>query len=188
MASSTCPTSASERCFRKFVNGAAAYGADVLVLGGDVAGKAIQPITRMAADQNTCHFHGRDYDVGPGRGLEELERTIADQSFYAYRAEPGEINERASAGKLDALFLELMKERLAGWTRLADFWLRPLGKQIYWILGNDDPPELAEVLDRAPWGVNAGKKVLTLGDDHEMLSLSYSNITPWHSPREVTEE
>lgn len=69
----------SERCFRKFVNRAAAYGADVLVLGGDGAGKAIQPITRMAADQYTCHFHGRDYDVGPGRGLEELERTIADR-------------------------------------------------------------------------------------------------------------
>lgn len=37
-------------------------------------------------------------------------------------------------------------------------------------------------------GVNAGNNVLPLGDDHEMLSLSYSNITPWHSPREVTEE
>ncbi len=178
----------SERCFRKFVNGASAYRADVLVLGGDVAGKAIQPITRMAADRYTCHFHGKDHDVGPGRGLEELERTIADQGFYAYRAEPGEMDDRSSAGKLDALFLELMKERLAGWTRLAEQRLRPLGKQIYWMLGNDDPQELAEVLDSAPWGVNADNKVLPLGDDHEMLSLGYSNITPWHSPREVTEE
>jgi Icc-related predicted phosphoesterase len=178
----------SERCFRKFLNGASTYGADILVLGGDVAGKAIQPIIRVTHDRYTCHFHGDDYDVGPGRGLDELERMIADQGLYAYRTEPGAMEERAAAGTLDDLFLELMKERLAGWTRLADERLRPLGKQIYWMLGNDDPPGLAEVLDRAPWGVNADDKVVPISDDHEMLSLGYSNITPWHSPREVLEE
>lgn len=178
----------SERCFRKFINGGQAYKADVLILGGDVAGKAIQPLTHRAGNRYTCHFHGADYDVGPGDGLEELERLIADQGLYAYRAEPGEMETLTSAGDLDALFLKLMKERLAGWTRLADERLRPLGKQVYWMLGNDDPPELAEVLDSAPWGVNVDNKVVPVSDDHEMLSLGYSNITPWHSPREVMED
>ena len=31
----------SDKCFRKFVNAGEAYGADALVLGGDVAGKAM---------------------------------------------------------------------------------------------------------------------------------------------------
>ena len=34
----------SDRCFRKFLAGAGAYEADVLVLGGDVVGKAMVPI------------------------------------------------------------------------------------------------------------------------------------------------
>jgi Icc-related predicted phosphoesterase len=178
----------SDRCYRKFLNGASVYDADVLVLGGDVAGKAIQPITRIAPERYVCRFHGTDYTVGPGEGLEDLERLITDQGLYPYRAEPGELEERSAAGTLDALFLDLMKQRLAGWTRLADERLRPLRKPIYWMLGNDDPPQLAEVLDRAPWGVNVDGKVLSVDADHEMLSLGYSNITPWHSYREVTEE
>ena len=32
----------SEKCYRKFLNGVRVYGANVAVLGGDVAGKAIQ--------------------------------------------------------------------------------------------------------------------------------------------------
>ena len=36
----------SDRCFRKFVNAAEAYDADVLILGGDVAGKALVPLRR----------------------------------------------------------------------------------------------------------------------------------------------
>ena len=35
-------------CFRKFINGARFYGADVLVLGGDLTGKAVLP-NRQAA-------------------------------------------------------------------------------------------------------------------------------------------
>ena len=38
----------SGKCFRKFLNGGPIYGADVMVRGGDLAGKAIQSITRAA--------------------------------------------------------------------------------------------------------------------------------------------
>ncbi len=34
----------SEICFKKFVNAAAFYKADVLVLGGDISGKLVVPI------------------------------------------------------------------------------------------------------------------------------------------------
>ncbi|MGO9955201.1 MAG: metallophosphoesterase, partial [Solirubrobacteraceae bacterium] len=36
----------SDRCFRKFLAAASAYEADVLLLGGDVAGKAIVPVEK----------------------------------------------------------------------------------------------------------------------------------------------
>ena len=37
----------SDVCFRKFVNAGKFYNADVLILGGDVTGKAIVPLLRM---------------------------------------------------------------------------------------------------------------------------------------------
>ena len=34
----------SERCFRKFLAAATTYEADVLIMGGDIAGKGLVPI------------------------------------------------------------------------------------------------------------------------------------------------
>jgi uncharacterized protein len=178
----------SSKCFRKFVNAGAAYGADVLILGGDVAGKALQTIVRGADGRYRCSFIGVDYVVEDGAELETLEKLIADHGYYPYRAEPGELDARKTDGSLDGLFVELMHARLNGWLQLADERLRPAGKRIYYMLGNDDPIELRTLLDDASWGVHAEGRIVMLDDDHEMISWGYSNITPWLSHREMTEE
>jgi Icc-related predicted phosphoesterase len=90
-------------------------------------------------------------------------------------------------GTLDDLFLRLMKERLAQWLTIADERLRPHGVPLYFMLGNDDPEELGELLDSAPWGTHCEGKVVWIDDDHEMISWGYSNTTPWHTYREETE-
>ena len=178
----------SSKCFRKFVNAGAAYGVDVLVLGGDVAGKALQTIVRGADGRFRCTFIGTDYEVAEGPDLEALEKLIADHGYYPYRAEAGELDARRADGSLDALFVELMRARLTEWLALADERLRPAGRRLYFMLGNDDPAELRTLLDGAPWGVHDEGKVVYLDDDHEMISWGFSNITPWHSHREMTEE
>jgi Icc-related predicted phosphoesterase len=91
-------------------------------------------------------------------------------------------------GALDDLFLRLMRERLAEWLDIADTRLRPKGIPLYLMLGNDDPPELARLLDQAPWGVHAEGKVVQLDDEHEMISWGYANTTPWHTYREQNEQ
>ena len=177
----------SGKCFRKFINAGPIYRADVLVLGGDVAGKAIQSIVQAPGGRWHCTFIGSDYDLDAGPELEALERLITDHGYYPYRAQPGELEARQAAGSLDALFLELMVARLTEWLDFADRRLRPTGIPLYFMLGNDDPPALAAVLDAAPYGTNAEGKVVALDADHEMVSLGYSNVTPWHSYREMTE-
>jgi Icc-related predicted phosphoesterase len=177
----------SSMCFRKFLNATAVYKPDVLVLGGDVAGKAIQSIVHQGGERWHCRFIGTDYDVETGPDLAALEKLINDHGYYAYRAEPGELEGMRDAGTLDGLFLRLMDERLTGWLQLADERLRPKKLPLYFMLGNDDPVELAELLDRAPWGVHDEGKVVWLDDEHEMISWGYANITPWHSHREQTE-
>lgn len=178
----------SSKCFRKFINAGPIYKADVMILGGDVAGKAIQSIIRGLNGSWTCSFIGTTYTITSDAELTELERLISDHGYYPYRAEPGELEAREADGTLDQLFVELMVERLTGWLNLADERLRPLGKPLYFMLGNDDPLELAGLLDRAPWGTHDEGKVVWLDDEHEMISWGYSNITPWHSHREQTEE
>lgn len=175
----------SDKCFRKFLNGAKIYGASVAILGGDVAGKAIQAVTRVRPGRYVATFRGATYEVDEGEELTGLEQMIADFGYYPYRAEPGELESRQAEGTMEKLFVELMCDRLARWMALAAERFEPLGVPAYWMLGNDDPEDLGAVLDDAPWGTHCDGKVLRLPSGHEMLSLGYSNVTPWNSYREL---
>jgi len=178
----------SSKCFRKFINAAPIYRADVLVLGGDVAGKAIQTIVREPNGTWHCRFIGVDYRIEDGPELEALERLIEDHGYYPYRAERGEVEALVADGGFESLFATLMERRLEAWLSLADERLRPSGTPLFFMLGNDDPISLRPLLDAAPWGTHAEGRVVMLDDGHEMISWGYSNITPWHSHREQTEE
>jgi uncharacterized protein len=177
----------SEKCFRKFLNGARVYKADVLVLCGDIAGKAVQAIEDLGSGRFTTTFRGHRYDVQSGSELEEVERLISDLGYYPWRSAPGELEARVADGSIDEILVKLMSERLEHWMLLADDRLRPLGKQAYWMLGNDDPAVLDEVLDQAPWGEHAEGRAIAI-DEYELVSYGWTNPTPWEMPREVSEE
>ena len=105
----------SSKCFRKFLNAGPVYKADVMILGGDLAGKAIQSIVRAPGGKYRCSFIGADYEVEDGPDLEALEKLVADHGYYPYRADPGELEARKELGTLDDLFLDLMQARLGSW-------------------------------------------------------------------------
>ncbi len=177
----------SEKCFRKFLNGGAAYNPDYLILGGDIAGKAIQAIEDQGSGRFTTTFRGHRYDVESGSELEGLERMISDLGYYPWRSQPGELEAKIADGTVEELLVELMARRLESWMQLADERLRSRGKPAFWMLGNDDPGLLERVLDDAPWGEQAEGHVLPVGE-YELVSWGWSNPTPWHMPREMSEE
>src|SRR6266516_1965330 len=53
--------------------------------------------------------------------------------------------------------------------------------------GNDEPWYIDEILAASPALVFCDDRVVRVGD-HEMLSSSYANPTPWNSPRELDED
>jgi len=178
----------SEQCFRKFLNAGPAYRPDVMVLGGDVAGKAVQAVVRHDDGRYRFSFRGRDYELEDGDELARIERLIADNGYYPWRSAPGDLDRAVADGSIDAILLDLMRARLAAWLELADERLRPQKRPAFWMLGNDDPPDLLPLLDAAPWGAHAEDRVLDLGDGHALVSVGYSNPTPWDSYRELPED
>jgi Icc-related predicted phosphoesterase len=177
----------SEQCFRKFLNAGVAYGPDVMVLGGDVAGKAIQAIDDLGGGRYRTRFRGTTHEIDGAEQLAGVERMISDLGYYPWRCEPGELEARIGDGSVDEVLDTLMLQRLEAWMQLADERLRPRGIPAYWMLGNDDPPLLADALERAPWGEHAEGRVLDLGE-YTLVSYGYSNRTPWDSYRELPEE
>lgn len=178
----------SDRCFAKFVNAGRFYGVDAVLLGGDITGKAIVPL--VAA--NGCyrgHFLGEPLDVEAGEELDALERKIAARGYYAWRCSADEEAEVGSDPvKQHALFTRLIVERVERWMRLAEERLEPDGIACYVNAGNDDPPEIDEVIEASPSVEFLEGRVVELSDGTRVASCGYANMTPWACPRDVEED
>ena len=136
----------SEVAWRKFLNAGRHYRADVLVMGGDIAGKAIVPFVAGARGlacppdhRRARHRRGR---VARGRAPRPRPRPLP----APHDRGGGSRRSRADPAALEALFAERMRAVLQGWVELARERLAGTGIAVWIMLGNDDPPELAEVI------------------------------------------
>lgn len=177
----------SEMLWRKFINAASFYGVEVLIMGGDIAGKAVVPIVHRKASFYAPAVTGEQAFAEDE--LPTLERRIRDLGQYPYRMTEDELaavqNDQVA---IDALFYHIMMETLDRWLRLAEERLRGKGVRLYVMLGNDDEPALRALLARSPIVVDPEDCLVELGEGFQMLSCGFANPTPWHSPRELPEE
>jgi Icc-related predicted phosphoesterase len=180
----------SNLCFRKFVNAGKFYGAEVLILGGDVTGKTMVPIVRLKG--GGFKFNDGDDSAQVLESEERLDAVIkemGDRGQYPYVTDPAEFEELSEKPELvDRLFKKLMVERLESWMKLADERLTGTDKRCYISPGNDDVMEIDEALDSGTRVINPEGKVVEIDGQHEMITLGYTNRTPWNSSREVDED
>jgi Icc-related predicted phosphoesterase len=178
----------SNRCFRKFLNAAKFYQANVLVMGGDILGKAIVFLEEVGPGAYVTQEHGLQVKFSTEAELQAFEQRASDKGLYPYRCKKGEPQVLRETGKIDALFIDLMRERLAQWLNLADERLAGTGVRCYIMGGNDDPPEVLELLGTGNVVRDPEEHVVLLDEDCEMISCGWSNPTPWHTPRECSEQ
>ena len=178
----------SEVCLRKFLNAAKFYGCDTLIMGGDITGKMIVPIVDRGQGVRTAKLYGRSLEVA-GDEIAKLRKTIADAGFYAYDTTAEEMEHfRANPDAVTDLFATLMNRTLNGWLELAEDRLAGTGIQCYFAPGNDDPIFVDDILRSSATVINPEEGQVDLGDGFTMISVGYSNKTPWDSPRELPED
>ena len=178
----------SNRCFRKFLNAANFYKAQVLVMGGDVLGKAIVFLEETRAGIYVTKEGGQRLELTSEAEVREFEKITADKGIYSYRCREGERDALYAAGEVESVFERLMKERLMEWITLADERLTGTGVCCYIMGGNDDPPEVLNALDTGRIVHNPEGAPVILDEASEMISLGWSNPTPWNTPRECSED
>jgi Icc-related predicted phosphoesterase len=177
----------ADRLWRKFINAGKFYGADVLVMGGDITGKAVVPIIRSNGSMRVPELIGDR--VAPAEELESLETQIRNRGFYPYVTTEDELaathgDERAVAD----LFGRAMAQSVRAWLALAEERLAGTGIRLFMMLGNDDEPALQEVLAESPLRVDCEDETVELAESIQMLSCGIANPTPWNSPRELPED
>jgi Icc-related predicted phosphoesterase len=175
----------SDRCFRKFLAAASVYEVDALILGGDIAGKAIVPLQRHQGDTVAFAYQGREHRI-PETALESTVQEISDAGMYPRFCSPDEMERlRDDEEFREGLFADIIVEQVAGWCRLADERLDPAMRLVI-TPGNDDPYEIDPVLTRSPRVECPERSLLALGPI-TLASLGNTNHTPWHTPREFDE-
>jgi uncharacterized protein len=178
----------SERCYRKWLNAASVYQADVIMIGGDLAGKLILPITDLGGRRYRCELYGQTVTL---ESKEELARVFGQQRAagrYVVVMSPDEKRDYDDNPRKvnDELWPRVATDSVRTWVQLAEERLSVAGSNALVMLGNDDLPELAELLV-GNFVTNVEDTVTELPGGFEMISLGYSNRTPWETPRELDE-
>jgi uncharacterized protein len=178
----------SRVCWKKFINAAAHYPADALVMGGDLTGKALVPIVREGDGSYRARVIGEERVARTAEELDQMQQAISTNGMYAVIVDQSEALSLAedSAGR-DRAFEKALLDELRLWIELADERLAGTGVRAYVIPGNDDPWSIDEVLASGS-SVDACDEAVRMVGPHEMVSFGYSNRTPWETPRELDED
>jgi uncharacterized protein len=179
---------ASEVVFRKMLNAVSVYEADCLVVGGDLAGKAIVPVIHGGGVWSASVI-GEVVTVDDSRGLEELVARVRDLGHYPVVMDRDEYDALAAdEAALRRRFLDASRAQVADWTERIAARFEPAGVPVFITGGNDDYLEIDDILDQAPYVVHADGRVVEVTPRVEMIASSYSNPTPWNCPRDIPEE
>ncbi len=179
----------SEACFRKLLATPRVYELDRVICGGDCTGKMLIPLVEQGEGSGDYLVQwGGDSEVAHGpEELAEHEKQIRYAGLYPVR-----IGEDEAAllsqdpERLRTLFLERMLAVVGEWTALAEERLGGNGTQFVMTPGNDDEFEVDDVLRASDFVDAAENRIVRVGP-HEMLSVGWSNHTPWDTPRECSE-
>jgi Icc-related predicted phosphoesterase len=177
----------SRVCWKKFINAAAHYPADALVMGGDLTGKALVPIVREGDGSYGAEVIGERREARSAEELDQMQAAIITNGMYPLIVDQEEAGALAVDKERRArAFERALLDELRLWVEFADERLAGTETRAYVIPGNDDPWSVDEVLASGT-AVDACDEAVRIVGGHEMISFGYANRTPWLTPRELDE-
>jgi uncharacterized protein len=179
----------SDICWKKFISAAKFYGADVLILGGDMTGKAIVPIIDIGSGKFKAVLLEQEFILDNEAAAQEMVKKIKSRGYYPYRTDPDELAELSKTpDKVHDLFLEEALKTAEQWMVYAKEKLAGTGIRVYAAPGNDDQFEIDKIIRDSEMVTLAEGEIIELDKHHEVISSGWSNRTPWNTYREEDED
>ena len=177
----------SDVCWRKFLNAGAFHKADVLVMGGDMTGKAMVPITGSGSTWRVT-LQDQEHLLEGEDTVAAMEKRIQDRGYYPIRLSPDEMAAwQADSALVDARFKAEMLGQVQRWMDLADERLAGKGIRCIVSPANDDIFEVDPIIAAAKI-VEFGESNLIDLDGYSLVSTGWANPTPWNTFRELPED
>ena len=177
----------SEVFFLKCLSTAKNFNVDLLLISGDLTGKAIVPIVKLNSGMYVTHFMGLNYKVSEAE-LPPLQRDVRKCGYYYRIMSQQEYEEfKGHPERIEELFDKVILEAVENWVRKIE---QVLPKEMRVVLnpGNDDAFAVDEILKKEPRVEYTVGRVYNIDDAHEMVNCDWVNPTPWNSPRECSDE
>jgi uncharacterized protein len=179
----------SEICWKKFISAGKFYEVDLLILGGDMTGKAIVPIVSIGDKRYKVTLLDQETILETQEDVDQMVKMIQNRGYYPYITNPDEVAEISSTpGRSDGIFLEQALTTVERWMDYAEDKLSDSGIRCFVCPGNDDMLEIDGVISEAKAVELVEGCVIQLDDHHEMVSSGWSNPTPWDTHREEPDE
>src|SRR3954453_6574264 len=177
----------SEVCWKKFLNAGQHYKADIVILGGDMTGKALVPIV----DDGGGNWHSTPPDnretLDGEDEVQNFEAAVIRRGYYPFRTTPEELAELSNdEPRWHALFEDEMLKTVDRWMQMADERLAGTGIRVFVCPGNDDQLEVDDVIANAKT-VELGEGRVVDIDGFQLASTGWANRTPWDTYREEDE-
>jgi Icc-related predicted phosphoesterase len=179
----------SEAVFRKFISAGLQYKANIMIVGGDVTGKAMIPVIHQGNGRYQAYLFGADQvATNPGE-LEKIRKSISNVGFYPILLEKDETEAlEADPAKMAARFEQEMCQRVREWLRLAEEKLIPQNISMFFMAGNDDLSSIDETIAEFQHVQNPDMQHFFLENGYELVGNSNANMTPWACARDIEED
>ncbi len=176
----------SEVCWRKFLNAGKYHKADVLIMGGDMTGKAMVPIVESNGGWEAV-VQGQRQILPTEDDARAMEKRISDRGYYPVRLSKDEVDAWAADPVLvDTRFRHEMLTMVERWMALADERLAGTGIRCVVSPANDDMFEIDPIIAAASQ-VELGEANAIDLDGFALVSTGWANPTPWNTFRELPE-
>ena len=177
----------SDVCWRKFLNAGTFHKADVLVMGGDMTGKAMVPIVANGGTWELTLQEQR-HVLTTEDELKAMEKRISDRGYYPVRLTRDEVDAwSADPDAVDTRFRQEMLRSVERWLALADERLKGKGIRCIVSPANDDIFEIDPLIEAATL-VDLGESNAIELDGFTLVSTGWANPTPWNTFRELPED
>jgi uncharacterized protein len=171
----------SNVCFTKLVALAVELRVSVLAVAGDWSGKRSIFLVKRSDGSAVC-LGARQTELS----AEDLNAKLIEwrnSGVYPIFIDSDTNNLETDFASVIA---KARSKRLTQWLDYGQAQTRSLNMKFVSIPGNDDGPEIENVLATHPWVSDVDQRIERFGE-HEFFGLGYSNPTPWHTPRELSE-
>jgi Icc-related predicted phosphoesterase len=165
-----------------------AYKCDIVMMCGDLTGKAVVPIVEEKPGLWWSSPWGSKEKYKSEKDLDRAKQIYEKRGFYWFFTTEPELEElQAKPEKVTALFQELMLKRMKEWITLIEEKV-PSDVMVVVSPGNDDALDIDELIKASDRIVFPLNQVVDLDDTYQMITNEWVNSTPWDTPRECPED